>query len=547
MSEAFRLKDLSWRGGRVRVLCQNENGPCPLLAIANLLILSGVEFPGLSPDVQYVTLDDCVTLIAGHLLDRTASAPASQNVQFQVDDAVKLLPRLARGMDVNVRFRAPDDFEFTAEMQIFDLLGIDLLHGWLPDPSQQVEAASLVAELNYNQIMERIIDYQAALQELAGGDAPLELPGQTTVQRAPPAPAAAPANGDGEKIAQDGWEPVAGAGAAGGDPPAAAIGSRAADSPGLPGPAEAKREAGRAGSADPADPDPDPDPDGRAGSAGDGSAARGGAAAAAVAEDDGEVKGAGQAASAAAVPVPVPGAGAAAGAPPAGTAAADAEARRRRDVLVEGEVIAAFLNASATQLTYHGLTELHRRLRSGQLACFFRNNHFGTILKEGDAIYQLVTDQGYADVPQIAWERLDAIDGDTLFCTSDFSRVVAPAQTAEVDADYLLAVQMSAEGAPAHPADALAPPEEERLRREEAAALAEARLMSESMGGAAPATQEQADMALALQLQREENAMARERAGQAERRGGRPAARAEGRRAGAGDGRRRKERGCTVS
>ena len=47
MSEAFRLKDLSWRGGRVRVLCQNENGPCPLLAIANLLILSGVEFPGL--------------------------------------------------------------------------------------------------------------------------------------------------------------------------------------------------------------------------------------------------------------------------------------------------------------------------------------------------------------------------------------------------------------------------------------------------------------------------------------------------------------------
>jgi len=32
---------------------------------------------------------------------------------------------------------------------------------------------------------------------------------------------------------------------------------------------------------------------------------------------------------------------------------------------------------STSQLTYHGLTELHQALQPGQLAVFFRNNHFG--------------------------------------------------------------------------------------------------------------------------------------------------------------------------
>jgi hypothetical protein len=35
----------------------------------------------------------------------------------------------------------------------------------------------------------------------------------------------------------------------------------------------------------------------------------------------------------------------------------------------------AFLSGS-TQLTYHGLSELHGALTPGQLAVFFRNNHF---------------------------------------------------------------------------------------------------------------------------------------------------------------------------
>lgn len=40
-----------------------------------------------------------------------------------------------------------------------------------------------------------------------------------------------------------------------------------------------------------------------------------------------------------------------------------------------------FLDDSASQLTYHGLSELASRLKDNQLAVFFRNNHFSTIYK----------------------------------------------------------------------------------------------------------------------------------------------------------------------
>lgn len=59
-----------------------------------------------------------------------------------VADVIALLPKLATGVDVNVRFHAVHAFEYTDEVAIFPLLDIDLVHGWLVDP--QVCAASEV-------------------------------------------------------------------------------------------------------------------------------------------------------------------------------------------------------------------------------------------------------------------------------------------------------------------------------------------------------------------------------------------------------------------
>ena len=41
----------------------------------------------------------------------------------------------------------------------------------------------------------------------------------------------------------------------------------------------------------------------------------------------------------------------------------------------------AFLDQSATQLTFHGLCELNSHMKNDDLLVFFRNNHFSTLYK----------------------------------------------------------------------------------------------------------------------------------------------------------------------
>ena len=79
-----------------------------------------------------------------------------------------------------------------------------------------------------------------------------------------------------------------------------------------------------------------------------------------------------------------------------------------------------FMASSPSQLTVHGLQQLHDALKPNELAVFFRNNHFSTILKHDGHIYSLVTDQGYIAEPRAVWERLSSIDGNTQYVDEDF-------------------------------------------------------------------------------------------------------------------------------
>jgi len=90
----------------------------------------------------------------------------------------------------------------------------------------------------------------------------------------------------------------------------------------------------------------------------------------------------------------------------------------------EGLLAERFIAESASQLTYHGLSELHSGLREEELCVFFRNNHFSTLYKHNGELLLLVTDQGYANEP-LVWEKLCQIDGDSFFLRSDFARYEA--------------------------------------------------------------------------------------------------------------------------
>jgi len=66
-------------------------------------------------------------------------------VRQSIADVIALLPKLATGVDVNVRFHDVHAFEYTDDVAIFPLLDIDLVHGWLVEPRVRPWAANCLA------------------------------------------------------------------------------------------------------------------------------------------------------------------------------------------------------------------------------------------------------------------------------------------------------------------------------------------------------------------------------------------------------------------
>ncbi|KAL4674837.1 hypothetical protein H8959_018771 [Pygathrix nigripes] len=153
----YCVKWIPWKGERTPIITQSSNGPCPLLAIMNILFLQWkVKLP-LQKEV--ITSDELMAHLGNCLLSikpQEKSEGLQLNFQQNVDDAITVLPKLATGLDVNVRFTGVSDFEYTPECSVFDLLGIPLYHGWLVDP-QSPEAVRAVGKLSYNQLVEKII------------------------------------------------------------------------------------------------------------------------------------------------------------------------------------------------------------------------------------------------------------------------------------------------------------------------------------------------------------------------------------------------------
>ncbi len=101
---------------------QDINGPCPLLAIANVLLLRNqLQLPA---GVGEVSQGRLVQMVAGLLLDcnsqggqrqQALSAEQEASLQHNLSDAIALLPKLTTGIDVNLRFHDTAGFEYTEE------------------------------------------------------------------------------------------------------------------------------------------------------------------------------------------------------------------------------------------------------------------------------------------------------------------------------------------------------------------------------------------------------------------------------------------------
>ncbi|NWI40801.1 MINY1 hydrolase, partial [Picathartes gymnocephalus] len=170
--DLYCVKWIRWKGERTPVITQSQNGPCPLLAIINILLLQwkasgawggsgGVKLP---PQKEVITAEELMAHLGNCILatqPRDTSEGLQLNFQQNISDTMTVLPKLSTGLDVNVRFTGVSDFEYTPECIVFDLLNIPLYHGWLVDP-QSPEQVQAVGKLSYNQLVEKIITCKQA-------------------------------------------------------------------------------------------------------------------------------------------------------------------------------------------------------------------------------------------------------------------------------------------------------------------------------------------------------------------------------------------------
>nr|CAB3244513.1 protein FAM63B [Phallusia mammillata] len=161
----YHIKWITWEDSKTPIITQNKNGPCPLLALFNVLLLS-----------KRITLSELLEMISSRqimdrlgdliLSDMPSDLPDDEKLNYEqnMSDAISIFPKLQTGIDVNVQFKTSSSFECTPELLVFDLLRISLYHGWLPDPQDTV-AFEAVKSKSYNQVIDQIITSKDSTDE----------------------------------------------------------------------------------------------------------------------------------------------------------------------------------------------------------------------------------------------------------------------------------------------------------------------------------------------------------------------------------------------
>lgn len=147
----YKIKRVEYKGKNVNILLQNENGPCPLIAIANILALRGEIF--ITGESDRISVEQMCKVLTSYLNAKPGQTP---EVRQTIESVSKSMSELQYGLDVDCGFTRCDSFTKTEKSKIFDLLDIKMLHGWLVDPAD-AKLTSLIGESTYEELTLRIV------------------------------------------------------------------------------------------------------------------------------------------------------------------------------------------------------------------------------------------------------------------------------------------------------------------------------------------------------------------------------------------------------
>ena len=169
-TEMYHIIRIKWHDHKARenprmspILVQNANGPCPLVALVNALILTAPADATETPLTQSLQSREQISmdLLLQAVVEELMASPRrpSDAVLPDLTDLYNFLRGLDTGMNANPRFVPSDElpsfldgwlanvppserdtcvpggFEQTKEMELYSAFSIPLIHGWLPSPT----------------------------------------------------------------------------------------------------------------------------------------------------------------------------------------------------------------------------------------------------------------------------------------------------------------------------------------------------------------------------------------------------------------------------
>ena len=161
-AELYHVKPVKFSDVETYYLLQGLNGPCPLLAVCNVLLLRGIiAIPGGSRDVSFEWV---TTQLANLMMDKNTGPDGELSRGSSLDDCLSVLGSLNKGLEVNVRFLSVDGLEETKETSVFKNLGIASYHGWIVS-EDDTSAYPYVSRISYNEAVEKV----AVCEEIKSG------------------------------------------------------------------------------------------------------------------------------------------------------------------------------------------------------------------------------------------------------------------------------------------------------------------------------------------------------------------------------------------
>ncbi|EAW24451.1 MINDY family deubiquitinase [Aspergillus fischeri NRRL 181] len=151
-SETYSIRHVNWTDptGKLRespVLVQNKNGPCPLLALVNTLVLRADQDTQ-PPIVRALRTKEQISLglLIEALFDELTTRLGTDGELPDIEALSRFLTMLHTGMNVNPRLTlesddAPGTFQNTDDIRLYGTFGVPLVHGWVASPASEADGA----------------------------------------------------------------------------------------------------------------------------------------------------------------------------------------------------------------------------------------------------------------------------------------------------------------------------------------------------------------------------------------------------------------------